>query len=122
MSIIENNKLLAEFMGFKVPTTEDGLYWKDIKRKGTPILDMATGRRSHTTIDDRVLFDDDELMFHKSLDWLIPVVKEIHGIEQAFLYADTDVVDDLQDALTSLDRDSIYKAAVEVVKYYNENK
>jgi len=121
-SVIENNKLIAEFIGFTSPKTKDELFAKDIKRKGTPILDMNTGKRSHTMIDDKLLFENEELMFNKSWDWLIPVVREIHGIEQAYFYDIPEIIGDLDLSIKRLELDNTYKAVIEFIKWYNENK
>ena len=141
---MEDNKLIAEFMGFKLPDVNnpDSLYSKDIKRKGTTILDMSTGRRFHTMVDDKVLFDGDELMFHKSWDWLMTVVEKIETIERTVAsithnqcaiidenYADLSKPKECreirfeeiwEEGNTKLE--ATYKAVIEFIKWYNTNK
>ncbi len=142
----ENNKLIAEFMGFKLPdiNNPDSLYSKDIKRKGTTILDMSTGRRFHTMVDDKVLFDGNELMFHISWDWLMPVVEKIENVEiigddnyfrDVFVIRKKGSCKVYVQCNSELDskyfvsyhhigdeKENTYKAVVEFIKWYNENK
>ncbi len=118
---MKDNKLIAEFMGFKLPdpSNPDSLYSRDVKRKGTPILDMNTGRRSHIIVNDKVLFEGSELKFHTSWDWLIPVVHEVQEREQVFAYDQTELIDELDSSLRELNLDNVYKAVVEFIKWSN---
>lgn len=56
----------------------------------------------------------DELEFHASWDWLMPVVQKCYKIdhEEGF--------DNLVDAVSTLNLDAIYQAVVEFIKEYNK--
>ena len=85
---------------------------------------------------DICLFDNTiDYFFHKSWDWLIPVVEKIESlvdekgcaiynvvIQQCFVEI---IENHTSDEIVNLDRDNkkdaIYDAVVEFIKYYNEN-
>jgi len=108
---MEDNKLIAEFMGGVMTTPDPRCKHVSFMRGSNPI--SPTKERYYTL---------SQLKYNKKWGWLIPVIKEIHKVEQAFLFDDTNVVDDLDDALKTLDMESTFKCAVEFIKYYNENK
>ncbi len=58
-----NNKLIAEFMGF---TQEKNIGWYD--------NDMLMSQNVYDSQDGNCF---DELLFHTSWDWLMPVVEKI---------------------------------------------
>lgn len=66
MSTIQNNKLIAEFMDFK-PISRDVYMFPDIKIEG-----------GETISNNRHVSD---IHYHKSWDWLMPVVEKIENIE-----------------------------------------
>jgi hypothetical protein len=85
--------------------------------------------------DELTIFND--LKFHKSWEWLMPVVKRIRGIEEGMLVERIDFMPNDGIAIHITGRDSIivdangnhdgdkeatYKAVVEFIKWYNENK
>lgn len=121
--IQECNKLIAEFM---------------INDKGvliTPDCEYMTGNiiKSYDTIMD----EEDELDYHSSWDWLMPVVEKIESlkgdnwivlvtikhcqcsIKYFHLYKEKRV-----EFITgcSTKRKAIYKVVVEFIKWYNKNK
>jgi hypothetical protein len=97
---MEENTLIAEFMGFQ--KTDIG--WYD----------------SEETLTSEVFGSDntfDFLNYHKSWDWLMPVVEKIMW--------DNDITDDsctkIADALCDAKIDRVYDAIVEFIKWYNQN-
>lgn len=90
METIENNKLIAEFMGW----TED--------------FDLIT----HTS--DKWWTDPKTHKYHTEWSWLMPVVQKCYKIdnEEGF--------DNLVDAVSTLDFDAMYQGVVEFIKKYNE--
>jgi len=103
MENTKDNELIAEFLGWK--RTEKGwLVFTNTITNGYG-LGMA-----------------DELLFHSDWNWLIIVVKEVQKHEQVYLFDDTEVIDDLDDALNELDIDKVYKGVVKFIEYHNENK
>ena len=91
MEAQETNKLIANFMGDKV------LYSQ---------LDYCT--------DEAFPFDD--LHFHESWDWLMPVVQKCYKIDSH------EAFNNLVDAVAILDIDATYKAVVQFIEYVNQNK
>lgn len=108
MKTEENNKLIAEFMGYKV-MEEDKFLTEDYP-KGTDL--------------NKVMVDV-AMKYHTSWDWLMPVVEKIWTItghrslwyhevnEETTIYGKTEAgVSNIADA---------YSAVVEFIKWYNEN-
>lgn len=103
VSIEDNNKLIAEFMGaFK----EEG--------QSENILTVTLGD-DEWYIDTN---DEESTKFHTSWDWLIPVVEKCYEREQFGLS-----YNDIEKSLTGIiDIESTYKEIVRFIKRYNENK
>ena len=93
-----SNKLIAEFMGF---TQEKNIGWYD--------NDMLMSQNVYDSQDGNCF---DELLFHTSWDWLMPVVQNIEqdceGVPQEMLNI----------SLYS-DINEVYKAVVEFIKNQN---
>lgn len=98
METIENNKLIAEFMG--LPINHYGDYNIDKNIMGF----------------DMIVCSPADTKFHSSWDWLMPVVQKCYKID------DEEGFDNLVDAVSTLDFDAIYQAVVEFIKKYNEEK
>jgi hypothetical protein len=98
---MKDNKLIAEFMGMQ----ETNLGWVD-------------GRR-HILNDDSM----SPLLFHTSWDWLMPCLQKILDLtfsddeketsDSEYFYLIRDCVPDINHT---------YKAVVEFIKWYNQNK
>ncbi len=117
---MENNKLIAEFMGFQ----KTNIGWYDSEEIMPPLSNTY----------DSNTFDEHELAFHKSWDWLMPVVDRIEGIidehgcakynvriEQSWV----DIIDNhTSDEIVKVDgdnrREATYKAVVEFINQYNK--
>ena len=94
-----NNKLIAEFMGINV-VTED-----DIRANKNPTISSYEG------------YLEEDLEYHSSWDWLMPVVKK------CMITGDnTDYWDDIFDALSLLSINAVYEEVVEFIKRTNLNK
>jgi len=94
MNTQENNKMIAEFM----QSIEDGLYLDG--------LYFYNGR-----------YYDTNMEFHKSWDWLMPVVDKMNTTE---LWDEYDI-SDLAIYLISVDISLAYKSVVEFINQYNKN-
>ena len=97
-NIIENNKLIAEFMGFQ-PTS---LGWFDNEEH------LINVEKDNT-------FDD--LKFHKDWNWLMEVAEkcltvnvDVEPINHYFI---------INDALLTININEVYNACVEFIKWYN---
>ena len=98
----ENNQLIAEFMGF---TQEKNIGWYD--------NDMLMSQNVYDSQDGNCF---DELLFHTSWDWLMPVVskcREESNAEDSHWEA-------IYYSLEGCDINVTYKAVVEFIKWYNE--
>jgi hypothetical protein len=64
---------------------------------------------------------EEELQYHTSWDWLMPVVEKIDN-----LFGNTDEIDDMinvvHNAVLQFNRDITYKEVVKFIKEYNENE
>ena len=109
--IIENNKLIAEFMG--IPSYEYRGYTMFV-------------------FDDNNHRTDVDLHYHNSWDWLMPVVKKCYEYGQLASDERTDLhlcllkykhKCNIEESLLGIiDIESTHKAVVEFIKWYNENK
>jgi hypothetical protein len=103
MNTIENNKLIAEFLGAYI---------------------AKSGQRAHD-IDNKFPNGNDRLtpekmLYHKSWDWLMPVVQLI---KERQLFGSQNLIDDIDNVLTcNCEIEELYEAVVEFIKWYNENK
>ena len=99
MNTQENNKLIAEFM----QSIEDGLY--------LDVLYFYEGR-----------YYDTNMEFHKSWDWLMPVVNKIRSFDCEFDIEQIGVFDwDDEISHYEFDLDLTYNAVVEFIKQHNES-
>jgi len=100
METTENNRLIAEFMGFEWMREEDFLNYnypegKDLKNV---MIDVAAQK------------------YQTSWDWLMPVVKKCLTKGD-----DTDYWDGIYNALSTIDIKEVYEIVVEFIKWYNKN-
>jgi hypothetical protein len=101
--IIENNRLIAEFMGF---TYEKNIGWYDNEMNMPQIVyDVQNGN----------CFD--ELLFNSSWDWLMPVVVECFDRQEE---VSDDLSFKLNDTLLETNIESLYKIVVEFINQLNK--
>ena len=120
MENLENNKLIAEFMGMNIVTLDD------IRRNKNPMISNADG------------YTVDSLQYHTSWDWLMPVVDEIESIEGISIRIEGFSVEVLKGTMPYEDNEdvvickgdvdirkgkiySVYTAVVEFIKKQNKN-
>jgi|TARA_Y100000015_G_C2382574_1_gene85696 acetyl-CoA carboxylase alpha subunit len=94
MSNQENNKMIAEFMGIVYP------------------------KLNNVIVIDNVVIKEDELQYHISWDWLMPVVEKIED----YLSDNVGEIGYFDECLNSNILDIRYQAVVEFIKEYNKNK
>tara|TARA_R110001592_G_scaffold15116_5_gene66449 strand:- start:222 stop:527 length:306 start_codon:yes stop_codon:yes gene_type:complete len=100
---MEDNKLIAEFMGMENERHSDGRYLF------TTDIDELKGA------DTRFW---EELYFHVSWDWLMPVVQKIED----YLADNVGKVGYFDECLNSNDLEVRYQAVVEFIKQYNDGR
>jgi len=128
MGNLENNKLIAEFMGWTEGIDEGGMFGKPCKAwRNTDNLDNLLGY-----CDGYVRIGSEK--FHSSWDWLMPVVERISKIldsedspldalfeeenEEAMDY----YVEFNEVSLLDLNITDLYNTIVEFIKWYNKTK
>jgi hypothetical protein len=127
--IIENNKLIAEFMGF---VEDDKIYTN--KSKSNPLPPFWNQGFSNKCCED-------DIRFHSSWDWLMPVLEKIESLGCKTVASQSDFNDnqyinimtgisiinqDAQNPSKFMGQDKIkinayYKAIVEFIKWINQN-
>lgn len=97
-----NNKLIAEFMGVK--PLQSPYHWvhADVEYEMYGVLDFIVDG-----VDEKHFFRADELEFHKSWDWLMPVVEKIYQL------------DSNADFFGSINLEATYKEVVGFIKQHN---
>ena len=90
---MENNKLIAEFMGMKKDKLSSPYYYQ-----------LSEGR----------YYDERELKYCESWDWLMPVIQKCIRTGD-----NTDEWDNIFDALSLLSINAVYEEVVEFIKDYN---
>ena len=111
---MKNNKLIAEFMGVK-PLHMGG----SVEYEIYGILDFI-----EDGIDEQHFFLEEELKFHSSWDWLMPVIDKISGIKNWSINA---TLDWLSASEFNIQQESdgfytiedVYLAVVEFIKLTN---
>ncbi len=115
---IDSNKLIAEFMGF--PTQTDVI---DDRTLAYYIGDVIDANNENNENDDNV-FHPDDMQFHTSWDWLMPVIRRIRdhvNIDMSF-----EEYDDWRENFKEIDPynyslEQCYTAVVEFINEYNKN-
>jgi hypothetical protein len=121
--IIENNKLLAEFMGWK--EKEDRLNVGDEKSMffATPFNRefWSEGTSiSREGWEQTELFTSEDMVFHLDWNWLMQVVEKIDEVCGIDLH---EWDEHINNALCSKSLSTTYNACVEFVQWYNnQNK
>ena len=115
MTIIEGNKLIAEFMGWEkspYPNTPDKLYRDDDKNEKQLSIHVS------------------QLLYHSSWDWLMPVVDKIGNKIIKYNLTPNNVIfrveeDDSFDVVVKTNGNLLnatWEACVQFIQWYNENK
>ena len=109
MNTIENNKLIAEFMSGEY-VDEYLIEFKNFYS----VKEIIEGEFVKTNCFD----SDNELQYHTSWDWLMPVANEIIKSRDE-QNADWNLTD-LKYALQTTNIELVYKAVVEFINQYNK--
>jgi len=111
----ENNKIIAEFLGYKSETKGDYLIFEIPSNDG----------KNYKVIDK-------DLEFHKNWNWLMEVVEKIESVEGHLHICDNDIflhfpkrcIDCIRidgERLNLNKKEAVYKSCLEFIKWYNEN-
>ena len=119
--IIEGNKLIAEFMGYKEGFPHEGgdyINCSDVV-EGYEIPDHERAF-PHNDDKDSHQFPLNYLEFHSSWDWLVPVVKKILDLNNmSELYKRMTRV---TESLIYLDIQILFEEVVKFIKWYNSQQ
>ena len=129
MKTEENNKLIAEFMEFKQCKgirSESGKYFDYWAKENFSCIEeqeiQIESEWGYGLVEQDLLFAE-QLKFHKDWNWLMEVVEKIY---QTNLYYDKYI--DFNSSMfssgkieLSTNKESVYNACVEFIKWYNEN-
>ena len=95
-TIEENNRMIAEFMGH----VRSGF-------NGELVFNTET----------REEFEVEQLKYHTSWDWLMPVVEEVDHLEY-----ESERLEKIDNAIKTRQIVAVHGAVVEFIEWYNENK
>lgn len=100
-NLIETNGLIAKFVGYE--------------------------SANHAGIDkfkiNNLWWETDDLYFHKSWDWLMPVVEECISLDEVYEMNNYgQYYNNIQDALWTINIDEVYKAVINFIKWYHNEK
>ena len=116
MKTTEGNKLIAEFMGYK----PFDAFWDKSDNKKWYSINQLTGNSRNS---------EDELRFHSSWDWLMPVVEKIEQdqgegynilIEHRNCWIESDGIT-IEGYSTESKIEAVFNAVCEYITWYNEN-
>tara|TARA_R110000751_G_scaffold7210_4_gene29827 strand:- start:3860 stop:4177 length:318 start_codon:yes stop_codon:yes gene_type:complete len=65
---------------------------------------------------------EEELMFNKSWDWIMPVIEKCAIGEGEFDQLKSEQLGEVYDKLLNFDLPGTHKTVVEFIKFYNQNK
>lgn len=99
---MENNKLIAEFMGMEHCYRPYGDGFMEVKENGSCI-------------------ELEDLQYHKSWDWLMPVINKIKSIDSTYEVEEIGKFDWEHKEIShyQIDIDLTHKSVVEFIKQYN---
>jgi len=127
--ILDNNKLIADFMSVPCTQGNDPKVWRDLP---CPFYGGAGSTWNYNSIPKLL----PQIKYHSSWDWLMPVVININLLEDwrfdvNIKTMDCDITDEHTNKIIvecSCEYEccelinSVYNAVVKFIKWYNENK
>ena len=106
----ENNRMIAEFMGYEMNTVEVTM---PEKFRGITLFKHSEGAFTTT------IFKFGDLRFHVDWNWLMPVVEKITILEE---FHEWEFNSSFWDVFCQLDMSEIYNQGVQFIEWYNEQK
>lgn len=118
--ILEGNKLIAAFIGWKLvclnpdePEEDHYVEYHRFDYKGEVV-------ETHSGGDSWCWSKGQTIPFHSSWDWLMPVVEKCYSLCNDGKNPDMEVK--LSEALLSCDIDELHAAVVQFIQWYNTQK
>lgn len=118
MDTTENNKLIAEFMGFE-------------KTKSGNLYIMPEGYEWERFLDVENYILPEQFLFHTSWDWLMSIVEKIEGLVSKFTiriytlantYTDVTIDDIVNIELATSKIEAVYNAVIAFINWYNQQQ
>ena len=109
---MESNKLIAEFMEF--PTHTDAVDDRTIAYYVGESIMHTDNTENENDCD---VFHPDDMQYHKSWDWLMPVVNKCFKTGD-----DTHQWDNIMDTIFTCDINIVYAQVVEFIKEHNDGR
>jgi hypothetical protein len=110
MNTTENNKLLAEFLGWSKKINKEG--------EETPFYNLPIELHNHLGITQHIPLEG--FVFDTDWNWLMQVVekiiKDFYKLNPCPIYLKMNI----EKQLIATDKEGIYNACIEFVKWYNE--
>lgn len=107
METTEGSKLITEFTGHKIVAHLAG--------SNDPIYDIETDACKGYSLTG--------MKYHNDWNWIMPVTREVYDrISPVAGDTQTEVIGELTIALLEEDVIDVFRAVVEAIKWYNENK
>jgi hypothetical protein len=104
----EKNILIAQFMGFPKLSTASGIEFD--------LLSIVGGGDDP---DTKHFYDPDDMKFHESWDWLIPVIEKC---AESQIFGSQRLITNIFNRLISLDILAVHANVVTFIEFYNQNK
>lgn len=113
--IIEGNKLIAEFMGYKLITPE--------MRKEPETWTHSYWQKDYPQRQD-VLCEEKYLNYNASWDWIIPICIKCREIAKEYedYSIEASTYNNIKFHLLTLNLENVWYKVIEFIKVYNQNK
>jgi hypothetical protein len=113
-TIEEKNRMIAIFMGSE--TRSDIV---DDRTLAYFVGDYLMNISNSHNENDYNWFHPDDMEFHTSWDWIMPVVQKIKSIGDKIM-DNYELLDELDNALIHAEMKHVYKSVVNIIKYLNK--
>jgi len=132
--INENRKLISAFMGYEFADIgyfddEDETEWQRKNQDWMKQNDLEDIGEYFVNIKENKWHEFDDAIYHLSFDWLMPVVEKIEKMDYGFKMRRKVVevyIDSTKEVILktkeSCRMESLFKAVVEFINWYNDNK
>jgi hypothetical protein len=111
---MKNNKLIAEFMGYKLMSCNRGKAWD---------IGKSIPSKDHLFAIQGVLHTGNELKFHTSWDWLMPVIEKclVREAEQNEEVSNT-TIKNIYEGICNQNISFAYKSVLQFINQLNKGE
>lgn len=114
--ITDSNKLITEFMGYKLARCSNGKAWESPFQKAVDDVFKIHGRLFHPVTSPYYNTSNSYLKFNESLDWLKHVINKVARTDVGHYgepYSSVSIYSPINE---------MFEATVNFIKWFNENK